>query len=119
MLRAALPSQGTVLEVASSAAAAYCGRLLRDLGALSIAPAELARRLANLKVGESDRIPVDGDDMFILIQCYEARPREKGRFEAHQVEERQEGPAAAVDVGDDEGSSLSHEGSSVASIALL
>ena len=45
---------------------------------------ELARRVAGLKVGESDRIPVDGDNMFILIQCYEARLRAKGRFEAHQ-----------------------------------
>lgn len=45
---------------------------------------ELARRVASLKVGESDRIPVDGDDMFILIQCYEPRTREKGRFEAHK-----------------------------------
>jgi YhcH/YjgK/YiaL family protein len=42
-----------------------------------------AGELANLLPGETRRIAVDGDALYLLIQCYRSKQGKEGRFEAH------------------------------------
>lgn len=44
---------------------------------------DLASQIANLQRGETRRVAVDGEVLYVLIQCYESKPRKEGRFEAH------------------------------------
>jgi biofilm protein TabA len=39
--------------------------------------------MANLQPGETRRVAVEGDLCYLLMQCYQTRPRNEGRFEAH------------------------------------
>jgi len=43
----------------------------------------VATEVASLKPGESRRVAVDGDALYLLIQCYQSKKRNDGRFEAH------------------------------------
>ena len=43
----------------------------------------VAGEIANLQPGETRRVAVDGDALYVLIQCYQAKQRKEGRFEAH------------------------------------
>ncbi len=45
---------------------------------------EILNRLPSLSPGETVRFPVDGDALYILIQCVRPRTRKSGRFEAHE-----------------------------------
>jgi YhcH/YjgK/YiaL family protein len=45
---------------------------------------DVASEVASLQPGETRRVPVDGDALYLLPQCYRTRPRTEGRFEAHQ-----------------------------------
>jgi len=45
---------------------------------------EIVNKVASLLPGESARIPLEGDDLYLLVQCYQPRTREQGRFEAHE-----------------------------------
>lgn len=44
---------------------------------------ELLSQLSSLRPGETKRIAVDGEALYLLIQCYKTRSRVEGRFEAH------------------------------------
>jgi len=44
---------------------------------------EVVDQLSNLQPGETRRLPVHGDDLYLLIQCYQPQPQAQGRFEAH------------------------------------
>lgn len=44
---------------------------------------EVVSQLASLEPGETRRVTVDGDVLYLLIQCYRTRRRLEGRFEAH------------------------------------
>ena len=46
---------------------------------------EIAEIVARQKPGETVKIPINGDLVYLLVQCYETRARERGRFEAHQA----------------------------------
>jgi YhcH/YjgK/YiaL family protein len=45
---------------------------------------EISLLLSRQKPGDVARLPVDGDALYLLVQTYQARSREQGRFEAHQ-----------------------------------
>ncbi len=45
---------------------------------------EIMNQVASLAPGESSRIPIEGDALYLLAQCYQPRTREQGRFEAHE-----------------------------------
>jgi biofilm protein TabA len=45
---------------------------------------EIMNQVSSLAPGESSRIPLEGDDLYLLVQCYQPRKREQGRFEAHE-----------------------------------
>jgi YhcH/YjgK/YiaL family protein len=36
------------------------------------------------KSGDRARVEIEGEKLYVLVQCYEPRARETGRFEAHQ-----------------------------------
>lgn len=40
--------------------------------------------LHGLKAGEKREIPVQGEVLFVILQCYPPKPRAEGRFEAHE-----------------------------------
>jgi YhcH/YjgK/YiaL family protein len=42
-----------------------------------------AAEIAHLQPGESRRVAVDGDAVYLLIQCYWSKRQNEGRFEAH------------------------------------
>jgi biofilm protein TabA len=46
---------------------------------------EIAEIVARQKPGETVKIPISGDLVYLLVQCYETKAREQGRFEAHQA----------------------------------
>jgi biofilm protein TabA len=45
---------------------------------------ELNQTLRGQKAGDSARIPIEGDSLYVILQCYAPKPRPEGRFEAHQ-----------------------------------
>ena len=45
---------------------------------------EISLILSRQKAGDVAKLPVEGDELYMLIQTYKARSREQGRFEAHQ-----------------------------------
>ncbi|GEM_PF-413198 len=44
---------------------------------------EVLSQLSSLQPGETRRVTVNGDALYVLIQCYKTRRRGEGRFEAH------------------------------------
>lgn len=44
---------------------------------------EVVSQLSSLQPGETRRVAVKGDALYLLIQCYNTRRRLEGRFEAH------------------------------------
>jgi YhcH/YjgK/YiaL family protein len=64
------------------------GRLRRALEVLRDCVAgrrsDIATQMASLQPGETRRIPVDGEALYLLLQCYRTKNRAEGRFEAHQ-----------------------------------
>jgi biofilm protein TabA len=55
--------------------------LLRDC--LAGRPPEVVSQLSSLQPGETRRITLHGDALYLLLQCYTTRRRVEGRFEAH------------------------------------
>jgi biofilm protein TabA len=45
---------------------------------------EIMNQVSSLTPGETSRIPLEGDALYLLVQCYQPRAREQGRFEAHE-----------------------------------
>jgi biofilm protein TabA len=45
---------------------------------------EIMNQVSSLTPGETSRIPLGGDALYLLVQCYQPRAREQGRFEAHE-----------------------------------
>lgn len=45
---------------------------------------EVAKTVANQRIGDTTRISLEGDDLYVLIQCYRPAPPQDSRFEAHQ-----------------------------------
>lgn len=45
---------------------------------------EIMNQISSLAPGETSRIPLEGDAFYLLVQCYQPRTREQGRFEAHE-----------------------------------
>jgi biofilm protein TabA len=45
---------------------------------------EIINKVSSLLPGESARISLEGDAFYLLLQCYQPRTREQGRFEAHE-----------------------------------
>jgi YhcH/YjgK/YiaL family protein len=45
---------------------------------------EFTKIVTNQKPGDKTRIPIEGDILYALLQCYAPRRRDQGRFEAHQ-----------------------------------
>jgi biofilm protein TabA len=45
---------------------------------------ELDKIVRNQKAGDKAQITIDGDSLFLIIQCYAPKPPQEGRFEAHQ-----------------------------------
>jgi len=45
---------------------------------------EIVNQISILAPGETSRIPLEGDALYLLLQCYQPRTREQGRFEAHE-----------------------------------
>jgi YhcH/YjgK/YiaL family protein len=45
---------------------------------------EFERILARLKAGEKLEVAIEGENLYAILQCYAPKPREQGRFEAHQ-----------------------------------
>jgi YhcH/YjgK/YiaL family protein len=43
----------------------------------------VAAEIGTLQPGESRRVTVDGDALYLLMQCYQSRQSRDGRFEAH------------------------------------
>ena len=44
---------------------------------------EVVSQISSLQPGETRRVSVNGDALYLLIQCYKTRRRIEGRFEAH------------------------------------
>jgi biofilm protein TabA len=44
----------------------------------------VTKAAANQRIGDTTRISLEGDDLYVLIQCYMPSNRETARFEAHQ-----------------------------------
>jgi biofilm protein TabA len=44
----------------------------------------VAAELANLQPGETRRVAVDGEALYLLIQCYKPKQQKESRFEAHE-----------------------------------
>ena len=45
---------------------------------------EVLNQISTLPPGETSRVSLEGDALYLLIQCYKPRTREQGRFEAHE-----------------------------------
>ena len=45
---------------------------------------DITRLVSSQVPGNTTRIPIEGDALYLLVQCYQTRPRDQGRFEAHQ-----------------------------------
>ncbi|MCX6894727.1 MAG: YhcH/YjgK/YiaL family protein [Verrucomicrobia bacterium] len=45
---------------------------------------DITRLVSSQRAGDSEKIMVEGDALFLIVQCYHPRPREQGKFEAHQ-----------------------------------
>ena len=45
---------------------------------------ELDKIVRGQKAGDSTRIQIEGDSLYVIIQCYAPKPAQEGRFEAHQ-----------------------------------
>ena len=45
---------------------------------------EVTREVTNLAPGATARIALEGDALYLLIQCYKPKRRAEGRFEAHE-----------------------------------
>lgn len=45
---------------------------------------EIMNQLSRLAPGETSRVSIEGDALYLLVQCYQPRTRDQGRFEAHQ-----------------------------------
>ena len=45
---------------------------------------EISKIVLNQKAGDKAKILIEGDSLYLVIQCYPARSREEGRFEAHE-----------------------------------
>lgn len=62
-------------------------RLMRGLELLQDCVAgrlpEVVNQVSTLPPGETIRVSLEGDALYLLIQCYKPKPREQGRFEAH------------------------------------
>jgi YhcH/YjgK/YiaL family protein len=43
----------------------------------------IAGLVDNLRAGETRRVTVEGEALYMLIQCYQSKRRSEGRFEAH------------------------------------
>jgi biofilm protein TabA len=43
----------------------------------------VAGLIDNLRAGETRRVTVEGEALYMLIQCYQSKQRSEGRFEAH------------------------------------
>ena len=44
---------------------------------------EIMNQIASLAPGQTSRISLEGDALYLLVQCYQPRTRDQGRFEAH------------------------------------
>jgi YhcH/YjgK/YiaL family protein len=44
----------------------------------------IMNQISILAPGETSRISLEGDALYLLVQCYQPRMREQGRFEAHE-----------------------------------
>jgi YhcH/YjgK/YiaL family protein len=44
---------------------------------------EVAKQITALAPGETQRIVLDGDAFYLILQCYQPKPRDAGKFEAH------------------------------------
>ena len=44
---------------------------------------EVVNQVSTLPPGETIRVSLEGDALYLLIQCYKPKRREQGRFEAH------------------------------------
>ena len=44
----------------------------------------IARLVASQRAGDTTRIPIEGDELYLIVQCYRTRSRVQGRYEAHQ-----------------------------------
>jgi biofilm protein TabA len=45
---------------------------------------ELDKTIRGQKAGDSARIQIDGDALYAIAQCYAPKPRQEGKFEAHE-----------------------------------
>jgi len=45
---------------------------------------DIMQQVANLAPGETSQLSNEGEDLYVLMQCYHPRAREDGRFEAHE-----------------------------------
>jgi YhcH/YjgK/YiaL family protein len=45
---------------------------------------DIAKLVSSQSIGDSTKIPVEGDALYLIVQCYRTRSRDQGRFEAHQ-----------------------------------
>ena len=45
---------------------------------------EIMNQISRLAPGETSRISLEGDALYLLVQCYQPRTRDQGRFEAHE-----------------------------------
>ena len=44
----------------------------------------IAKIVSNLKIGDSTRVSLEGDSLYVLIQAYKTREPDEAKFEAHQ-----------------------------------
>lgn len=45
---------------------------------------EFNKVVAGLSPGDKAEITIEGDKLYAILQCYQPKPRDQGRFEAHQ-----------------------------------
>jgi biofilm protein TabA len=45
---------------------------------------ELDQLVRGQKAGDKAQLAIDGDSLYLIVQCYAPKPRAEGRFEAHQ-----------------------------------
>jgi YhcH/YjgK/YiaL family protein len=44
----------------------------------------VAKLVASQRAGDTTKIAIEGDELYLIVQCYRTRPRAQGRYEAHQ-----------------------------------
>jgi biofilm protein TabA len=44
----------------------------------------VAKRVASQRAGDTTKIAIEGDELYLIVQCYRTRSRTQGRYEAHQ-----------------------------------